>query len=323
MAEELTLVTGGTGFLGSAITKRLVKEGRRVRILDNNWRGSLGRLKGISDKIEYVNADVRNAEAVRKACEGAQRVVHLAYIQGTRNFYEYPTLVLDVAVKGITNVIEGCIKEKVKELVFASSSEVYSNPAKIPTDETAALLVPDPLNPRYSYSAGKIISEIMTINFGRKHFDRALIFRPHNVYGPDMGTEHVIPELILRIKEICQQTKDETISVPIQGTGKETRSFQFIDDFTEGLMVVLERGKHLETYNIGSGKEITINELAGKIGDQFGRKVITVPGELEKGSPARRCPDIKKLENLGYMQRTSLEEGLKETVRWYQNLPFA
>ena len=85
-------------------------------------------------------------------------------------------------------------------LVLASSSEVYQTPPQVPTDESAPLVVPDPLNPRYSYGGGKIISELMAINYGRKYFERVLIFRPHNVYGPDMGFEHVIPQFALRLK---------------------------------------------------------------------------------------------------------------------------
>ena len=97
------------------------------------------------------------------------------------------------------NVIDACRKQKVGRLMLASSSEVYQTPPHIPTDETAPLTVPDVLNPRYSYGAGKLISEVMAINFGRKFFERVLIFRPHNVYGPDMGFEHVIPQFALRL----------------------------------------------------------------------------------------------------------------------------
>ena len=153
------------------------------------------------------------------------------------------------------NVIDGCIKNNVKELILASSSEVYQTASKIPTDETASLIVPDPLNPRYSYGGGKIISELLTINYGRKYFDRAIVFRPHNVYGPDMGWEHVIPQFVLRMKELSKG-KGKNIKFPIQGTGKQTRAFCFIDDFIGGLMLVLEKGKHLGIYNIGTMEEM-------------------------------------------------------------------
>lgn len=317
MKKRKYLVTGGSGFIGSAIVKRLVKEGHSVRVLDNDIRGASERLKEVAGKIELMQGDVRDAEAVQEACKCVDSVIHLAYLQGTQFFYTKPELVLDIGVKGIVNVIDGCIKENVRELVLASSSEVYNNPAKIPTDETAALLIPDPLNPRYSYSSGKIISEMMTINYGRKNFDRVLIFRPHNVYGPDMGWEHVIPQLVLKIREISAETVEKKIKVPIQGTGKETRAFIFIDDFINGLMLMLEKGSHLEIYHIGTMEETKIEDVAKEIGNFFGKEVTVAAGELAKGSPMRRCPDITKLKKLGFKTKTSFKEGLRITAEWY------
>ena len=160
MKNKKYLITGGTGFIGSSLVKRLVKDGYSVRVLDNNIRGAKERLEDVYDKIEFVEADVRDVDAVREACEGMDSIIHLAYINGTEYFYKFPELVLEVAVKGIMNVIDGGIKENVKELVLASSSEVYQTAEKIPTDENVPLTVPNPLNPRYSYGAGKIISEL-------------------------------------------------------------------------------------------------------------------------------------------------------------------
>ena len=128
---------------------------------------------------------------VEKATQGMDEVHHLAFVNGTEFFYSQPDLVLDVGVRGMVNVIDACRKHGIGTLVLASSSEVYQTPPKVPTDETAPLAIPDPLNPRYSYGGGKLISELMAINYGRKYFNRVLIFRPHNVYGPDMGWEHV------------------------------------------------------------------------------------------------------------------------------------
>ncbi|MBI3036796.1 SDR family NAD(P)-dependent oxidoreductase [Candidatus Woesearchaeota archaeon] len=310
------LVTGGSGFIGSAIVKRLVKAGNEVRVLDNDLRGASERLKEVARKIELVQADIRDAEAVRKACRGVDSVIHLAYLQGTQFFYTKPELVLDIGVKGMINVIDGCIKENVKEIAVASSSEVYNMPPKIPTDETAPLTIPDPLNPRYSYSAGKIISEMMAINYGRKHFDRALIFRPHNVYGPDMGWEHVIPQLTLKIRGIAAAA-GKTIKVPIQGTGKETRAFIYIEDFADGLMILLEKGEHLGIYHIGTMDEMTIADVAKEIGNYFGKIAEIVPGKAAKGSPARRCPDTTKLKKLGFKTKTPFREGLAMTAKWY------
>ena len=130
----------------------------------------------------------------------------------------------------------------VRRLVLASSSEVYQTPPKVPTDETAPLSVPDPTNPRYSYGGGKIISELMAINYGRKFFDRVLIFRPHNVYGPDMGFEHVIPQFALRLKRAMAQHKTGTVPFEMHGDGRQTRSFCHVDDLVRGVLVMRDKG---------------------------------------------------------------------------------
>lgn len=311
------LITGGTGFIGSALVKCLVKEGYKVRILDNDLRGSEERLKNVANKIEIIKADIRDSKAVQKACKGIDCVIHLAYLNGTEFFYTMPELVLDVAVKGMVNVIDGCIMENVKELLLASSSEVYQTPSFIPTDETVPMIVPDPLNPRYSYGGGKIISELMTINYGRKHFDRAIVFRPHNVYGPDMGWEHVIPQFVVRMREICRNNKKVQIKFPIQGTGNETRAFVFIDDFIDGLILVMEKGRHLGIYHIGTMEEISIEKVAKEVGKYFGRDVVVVPGKLKEGSTLRRSPDITKIKKLGFKPKINFQEGLKITAKWY------
>jgi nucleoside-diphosphate-sugar epimerase len=221
-----------------------------------------------------------------------------------------------VAVKGMINVLDGCIEHGVKELILASSSEVYQTPPVVPTPEDVPLSVPDPWNPRYSYGGGKIISELMAINYGRKHFDRVLIFRPHNVYGPDMGNEHVIPQFILRMKELCESSSGK-ITFPIQGSGKETRAFVYIDDFTEGLMLAIEKGKSMDLYHIGTEDEVPIIEVAETVAEYFGREIEIKSGELQPGGALRRCPDISKLKALGYSPVVPLREGIFKSAEWY------
>lgn len=317
--KKKILVTGGTGFIGSALAKVLVNDGNKVRVLDNQSRGRTARLKSIKGQFEMVVGDIRNPKIAEKVCRGMDCVVHLAYINGTQFFYTKPELVLEVGVKGMINVLDGCIKHGVKELVLMSSSEVYQTPLLIPTPETIPLTVPDPLNPRYSYGGGKIISELLAINYGRKFFKRVLIVRPHNVYGPDMGWEHVIPQFILRMQKLVGENKDGVIRFPIQGSGKETRAFIYIDDFIEGLKLVMDKGEHLGIYHVGTMDEVPIEMVALEIGKCFQKKVIIVQGKLLEGSTLRRCPDIGKLEKLGFKPKVSLRDGLQKTVQWYNS----
>lgn len=317
MTGRNILVTGGSGFIGSGLVKALVRAGEKVRVLDDNSRGRPRRLADVEKDIEFIAGDIRDAAAVDSAAKGMDEVHHLAFVNGTEFFYSAPELVLDVGVRGMINVIDACRKHAIGNLVLASSSEVYQTPPHIPTAEDAPLMVPDVLNPRYSYGAGKLISEVMAINFGRKFFDRVLIFRPHNVYGPDMGFEHVIPQFALRLKKLADAQAQGKLRFEIQGTGEETRSFCFVDDLVAGVMVMRDKGKHLGIYHVGTTEEVAIGDLARRIAAQAGRDIDLVAGKLQAGGTMRRCPDISKLAKLGYKPRVPLAEGLKATVDWY------
>ena len=311
------LVTGGMGFLGSALSRALVVQGHAVRVFDDGFRGSEERLGDVRDKVEIVRGDIRDAAAVGKAVAGVDAVCHLAFINGTRYFYEMPTRVLEVGVKGMMNVLDACLASGVGELYVASSSEVYHAASVVPTPEQVPLVVPDPLNPRYSYSGGKILSELLTLNYGRAHFRRAVVFRPHNVYGPQMGGEHVIPELVLRLRALARQQPQGTIALPIQGTGAETRAFIFVDDFAEGLLRVIDGGEHLGIYNIGTAEEVSIETVARAVARYFQREIDIVPGALREGGTVRRCPDVSKLAALGFAPRVAFADGVAKTARWY------
>ena len=311
------LVTGGSGFIGSGLVKALVRGGHKVRVLDDNSRGRPRRLADVEKDIEFIAGDIRDAGAVERAAQGMDEVHHLAFVNGTEFFYSMPELVLDVGVRGMVNVIDACRKHNVGTLVLASSSEVYQTPPKVPTAEDAPLSIPDPLNPRYSYGGGKLISELMAINFGRKFFERVLIFRPHNVYGPDMGFEHVIPQFALRLHKLAQAQPSGKLRFEIRGSGQETRSFCYIDDLVAGVLAMRDKGEHLGIYHVGTMDEVTIADLAKRVAKAAGREIELVFGPLAAGGTPRRCPDISKLEKLGYKPRVPLDEGLKTTLDWY------
>jgi len=317
MSAQRILVTGGSGFLGSALVKALVRQGEAVRVFDDNSRGALRRLREVERDIEFVSGDIRDAAAVEAAMRGIEEVHHLAFVNGTATFYSAPDLVLDVGVKGIVNVIDSCRRHGIGRVILASSSEVYQSPPRVPTDEGVPLVVPDPLNPRLSYGGGKIISELMVINHGRKHFERVLIFRPHNVYGPDMGFDHVIPQFAVRLKRVTSKHASGAVPFSIQGSGAETRSFCHVDDLVQGVIVVREKGEHLGIYHVGTAEEVSIADLARRMAKIAGREIVLDPSAALAGSTPRRCPDISKLAALGYRPRVPLDEGLPPTLKWY------
>ena len=317
MASKRYLVTGGTGFIGAALVLRLLEQGHQVRVFDNNSRGAERRLGRCRADVEMVIGDIRDAEAVARAVLGVDAVHHLAYVNGTENFYKHPDLVLEVGAKGMINVVDACVAGGVQDLIVASSSEVYQTPPTVPTDERAPLVVPDLMNPRYSYGGGKLFSELYAINVAARRLDRVVIYRPHNVYGPDMGFEHVIPQFAVRIKRLSDASQDGALEMPIQGSGLETRSFCYIDDFIDGLVAVQDHGLASNLYHIGTTDEVTIGDLARRIAREVGREIRLVTRDILPGSTLRRCPSIDKLESLGYRQRTPLDEGLAPTCRWY------
>jgi nucleoside-diphosphate-sugar epimerase len=134
-----------------------------------------------------------------------------------------------------------------------------------------------------------------------------------------MGWEHVIPQFAVRMRELHHGQREGVLPFPLQGTGKETRSFIYIDDMVKGVLSVMERGEHMGVYHIGSGVETTIEDLAHEIARCFGRQIKIVPGPLQPGSTLRRCPDITRLRSLGFEPHSSLSQGLKDTVRWYDS----
>lgn len=317
MSRPLTLVTGGTGFIGSALTLALLDRGHPVRVLDNNFRGRDHRLARAKGALEMVEGDIRDEALVAQATRDARVVYHLAFINGTRHFYEIPDQVLDVGTRGALSTLKAALEHKVARYILASSSEVYQTPERVPTDESERILLPDVTNPRYSYAGGKIISELLTLNYLRSSPVEGVIFRPHNVFGPDMGFEHVIPELARKMFELSAGFTKKAIDLPIQGQGTETRAFCFVDDAVEQIIACGERGGAGEIYHVGDTAERSILELVDAMARVYGLAVTVVPGPLRPGGTPRRCPDISKVSALGASPTVGFEEGLARTLAWY------
>jgi nucleoside-diphosphate-sugar epimerase len=189
----------------------------------------------------------------------------------------------------------------------------------IPTPEDVRLVVPDPANPRFSYSGGKLAGELITRNYLRGGATGAIIFRPHNVYGPAMGFEHVVPNLVHKIRDAARHAgaAGAKLEIELQGSGRETRAFCYVDDAAEAIALLEEKGAPGATYHVGVEEEIAIADLARRLGKLRGLDVAPRPGPAPAGAPVRRCADTRKLRALGFAARTSLDAGLERTLAWY------
>lgn len=307
-------ITGAGGFIGAYLTRRLLAQGHHVLAIDNFLRGRPSRLAGLTGDAQILDADVRNKDAMLAAFKGMDGVFHLAAVNGTENFYTRPQLVLDVGIRGALAVSEACVEAGVADLVVASSAEVYQTPAIVPTPETIDMVIPDPLNPRYSYGGSKLISELIAFNYGRDTLDKVQVFRPHNVYGPDMGWKHVVPQLIGKVQAAMAAGEG---AITLKGDGSETRAFCYVEDIVEGIITMWERGQSMEVYHIGSMEEVSIRHLAGLVCKALGADLDLVAGEAAAGGTPRRCPDIAKMRALGFAPKVDLAKGIARTAEWY------
>ncbi len=311
------VVTGGGGFIGAYLVKRLVHDGWDVAVVDTMVRGDASRFAEVADDVELFSCDVRDEQpssarspAPRWSCTWRRSTAPRTSTSG-------PSSSSTSVCAGRWPSSTPGARVGVPDLVVASTAEVYQTPAIVPTPETIPLTLPDSLNPRYSYGGSKIVSELIAFNYAQDHYRQVQVFRPHNVYGPDMGWKHVIPQFILRAAEGRDTNADGRCRSSIQGDGSETRAFCFVDDIVSGLLTMYENGGHREIYHIGNDEEVTIRDLAERVGKGLGVELDIRSEEAAVGGTPRRCPDISKMRGLGYEPTVSLDEGLQRTVEWY------
>lgn len=315
MIKKKILVTGGSGFFGYELVKELSKI-NKVIVLDNNLRGNFNKFKGLKNIIT-IEGDITNQRLVKKLRK-VDEVYHLAFINGTENFYKHPEKVLDVGVKGIINIIEYIKSKKIKNFIMFSSSEVYGTPNRIPTDENEIIKIEDIFNPRFSYSAGKIISESITINFLRNTNIKYKIIRPHNIFGENMGLKHVIPQIVFKMFNSTNEFKKKKAKIKIQGNGKETRAFCYIKDAVKQTIFISDKIKENGIFNVGFNRETKIIDLIKEINKILGIKTLIKSGKAQKGGTPRRCPNLKKLFSFKKFDNNFIK-GLELTVNWYKD----
>ena len=304
------LVTGGEGFIGSTLVERLVREGAEVRALVHyNPFGRTGWLDPeVHREVEVLQGDVRDGERVFDAVDGCDVVFHLAALIGIPYSYIAPESYLQVNVTGTHNVARACLRAGVARMVHTSTSEAYGTAIRVPIAED------HPLQPQSPYSASKIGGDMMALSFFHAFELPVAVVRPFNTYGPRQSTRAVIPTILSQLHAGARE-----ISL---GSTTPTRDFNYVDDTVSGFLAVAGCDRAVgEVINIGSGREISIGDLAALLISVTGSEaeVVTDPGRLRPpGSEVERllCDNRRAREWADWAPEVSLEEGLSRTSEW-------
>lgn len=314
MIEDATLlVTGGAGFIGTALTRRLAEK-NRIRVLDNLRRNALGEA-GLADhpNVELVVADVRDYEAVRKATEGVDYVVHMASIAGVDTVLKNPVLTMEVSIEGTMNALRAAREVGgVKRFIDFSTSEVFGSYAfrVREADVTSLGAVGEA---RWTYAVSKLATEHLAHNYWKQYGLPACAIRPFNIYGPGQVGEGAVHAFVTRA------LRDEPIQ--IHNEGDQIRAWCYIDDIVDGILAALTRDEALgQSFNIGNARStITIYQLARLVIrlTESSSEIRFVPWDFP--DVELRIPDIKKAEKLlGFRAEVDLEDGLLRTIDWYR-----
>lgn len=310
------LVTGAAGFIGSHLTEHLLKEGYEVRaFVRYNSRNYWGWLEEESidshSNLEVYVGDVRDYDSVNNAMKGIDVVFHLAALIGIPYSYVSPLAYIKTNVEGTYNVLQSAKELKVSRVIITSTSEVYGTAQYIPIDEK------HPYNPQSPYAATKAAADHLAMSFYRSFGLPVTIIRPFNTYGPRQSARAVIPTIITQIL----LGKEEIFL----GNLHPTRDLLYVGDTVKGFIQI---GLHPDTVgeivNIGTGRDISIGDLAKLIMKLIGKEVV-VKTDARRVRPKmseveRLVCDYSKAKSItGWKPKYTLEEGLKETIEWFKS----
>lgn len=301
------LITGGAGFIGTNLCRRLINEGHSVICLDDL---SSGHLDNIKDLLDHTSFSFIEQSVTEKIDVDVDQIYHLACPASPVFYQADPLKTIRTCVDGAFQVLE-LAKRTNARVLFTSTSEVYGDPLELPQRETYRGNV-NINGIRACYDEGKRIAETVFCEYYRNFQTDIRIVRIFNTYGPYMHPQdgRVVSNFII------QALHKEPLTV--YGDGSQTRSFCYVEDTVRALISVLENDIFYGPVNVGNPHEITIREFAETVLKLTGSssEIISLP--LPQDDPVRRCPDITKIkENIGWMPEIPLEEGLKRTISYF------
>ncbi len=304
------LVTGGAGFIGSHIAVRLVKDGHRVKVLDNLVAGRKENLSEVWDDVEFIEGDIRDLDLLMKVMKGVDYVLHQAALRSVPKSVENPLEYDEVNVHGTLNVFVSARDNGVKRVVYASSSSVYGDQPVLPEREDMLPLLVSP------YAASKLANEYYARCFYHNYGLETVGLRYFNVFGPRQSLDNqyavVIPKFITCI------LNDEP--PPIHGDGTQTRDFTYIDNVVDGNLLACEKeGIAGEVFNLACGQSCSVLDLVRYINEIVGKDIKPVFTSPRPGDVKHTLADTTKLETrMGFRCRVDLMDGLRRTVEWFR-----
>jgi nucleoside-diphosphate-sugar epimerase len=298
------LVTGGAGLIGAGLCERLLQDGFKVTCIDNFITSSKQNIINLLADTNFtlVEHDITNQLPEKVINTKFETIYHLACPTGVPNLTKLSLEMLRTCSIGTENILELALKHKAK-LVFTSSSEVYGDPLVFPQSEDYTGNV-DPVGIRSPYEEGKRYAESLVISYVRRHNLDAKIVRLFNTYGPKQFDD---TRVITRFMKAAADNKP----IPVEGRGEQTRTFCYVDDLVNALLIINEKGTKGEIYNAGSDTEISILELANLVKFATGSKSKIAFIPRPPHDHKRRQPDLSKLKSLGWRQNVGIYEGLK------------
>jgi len=303
------LVTGGAGFIGSHLVSELVRKKQVVKVLDNFSTGKKRNLQEAGDRVEIINGDVRDSHVVREVTKGIDFVLHQAALPSVERSVKDPLTTNEVNLSGTLNLLEASKLNKVKVLVFASSSSVYGNTPRLPKKEK---MPSEPLSP---YALSKLAAERYCQLFYELYGLNTVCLRYFNVFGPRQDPHShysaVIPRFILAL------VKGE--SPLIFGDGKQSRDFTYVDNVVKAnLLACQSRAGWGQVVNIACGKRFSINRLFKELSRTLGNHQKPVYTKPRPGDVKHSLADITKSKKLlNYIVETDFRTGLRKTIDWF------
>ena len=308
MSTIRNLITGGAGFLGSNLAKRLLNDGEEVICLDNCCTGNENNIEEflISNKFKFLNQDVIDPIDLE-----VDKIWHLACPASPKNYQKDPVSTLRTSFLGSLNMLE-LAKKNGSRILLASTSEIYGDPKVHPQPESYFGNV-NTIGLRSCYDEGKRVAETLFSDYERTNNIDKRIIRIFNTYGPNMQRDdgRVISNFIVQALE----NKDLTI----YGDGKQTRSFCYVDDLIDGMMLAMNSNYKMPI-NIGNPMEFSIIELAKLVQNKIKSKTKIIFQDLPEDDPIQRCPDISLAKKeLGWQAKIDLDIGLDKTIKYFEN----